>query len=443
MNKFAFLTSGTGVTVGAGAAFVAVIGVAGYVSGAFSRDEALSVSVADSALDVEVARLVEPVAPRMAGMASAPKTPSFDVVRVDGDGSAMIAGTAKAGSTVSIQVDDDVVAQVKADAGGKFASFVTLPDSTDARVLTLSSDVNEPVSERVIIAPVVATVVQAVPEIVETPIQAAVVTEDENVLVVEAIQEPTPLILVQEPAKTAKDAREIVDAVAPLIVAGPVTDQASLAENVAADVEEVKAPISEPVIDIATVEITQQMPDVAVDEPQIPVVILATDEGVRVLQSPNAPTPDAMTALLGSISYDDAGDVSLTGNAGGDFVRVYLNNRPIVTSQIAANGDWQAGLPSVDTGIYTLRVDELNEAGDVVARVETPFKREAAEVLAAASKPEKLVQAITVQPGATLWAIAKERYGSGTLYARVVEANADTIRNPDLIFPGQVFTVPD
>ncbi|WP_293449514.1 LysM peptidoglycan-binding domain-containing protein, partial [Planktotalea sp.] len=252
-----------------------------------------------------------------------------------------------------------------------------------------------------------------------------------------------PLILVQEPAKTAKDAQEIVDAVAPLIVLGPETDQARLAENVAANVEEVKAPISESVIDIATVEITQQMPDVAVDEPQIPVVILATDEGVRVLQSPNAPTPDAMTALLGSISYDDAGDVSLTGNAGGDFVRVYLNNRPIVTSQIAANGDWQAGLPSVDTGIYTLRVDELNEAGDVVARVETPFKREAAEVLAAATKPEKLVQAITVQPGATLWAIAKEQYGSGTLYTRVVEANADTIRNPDLIYPGQVFTVPD
>uniref|UniRef100_UPI0025F55AA4 Ig-like domain-containing protein n=1 Tax=Planktotalea sp. TaxID=2029877 RepID=UPI0025F55AA4 len=209
MRKFAFLTSGTGVTVGAGAAFVAVIGVAGYVSGVFSRDEALSAPVADSALDVEVARLVEPVAPRMVGMASAPKTPSFDVVRVDGDGSAMIAGTAEAGSTVSIQVDDDVVAQVKADAGGKFASFVTLPDSTDTRVLTLSSDVNEPVSERVIIAPVVATVVQSVPEIAEIPIQAAVVTEDESVLVVEAIQEPKPLILVQEPAKTAKDAQEI------------------------------------------------------------------------------------------------------------------------------------------------------------------------------------------------------------------------------------------
>lgn len=178
-------------------------------------------------------------------------------------------------------------------------------------------------------------------------------------------------------------------------------------------------------------------------EPQAPVVLLATETGIRVLQAPDAPKPDAMTALLASISYDDSGDVALTGTARGEFVRVYLDNRPIATSQIAANGDWQAGLPSIDTGIYTLRVDELNKAGDVVARVETPFKREEPEVLAAATKPETPVQAITVQPGATLWAIAQERYGNGTLYARVVAANADTIKDPNLIYPGQVFTVPD
>ena len=174
--------------------------------------------------------------------------------------------------------------------------------------------------------------------------------------------------------------------------------------------------------------------------PEAPVVLLASKEGVRVLQ---APKPDAMTALLGSISYDDAGDVALTGTASGEFVRVYLNDRAVATSQIEANGDWQAGLPAVDTGIYTLRVDELDKQGQVVARVETPFKREEPEVLAAATETEKLVQAITVQPGSTLWAIAQERYGSGTLYTRVFKANADTIKNPDLIYPGQVFRVPD
>ncbi|MGR3529772.1 MAG: LysM peptidoglycan-binding domain-containing protein, partial [Sulfitobacter sp.] len=45
--------------------------------------------------------------------------------------------------------------------------------------------------------------------------------------------------------------------------------------------------------------------------------------------------------------------------------------------------------------------------------------------------------------GATLWAIARERYGDPFLYVRVFEANRDSIRDPDLIYPGQVFDLPD
>jgi nucleoid-associated protein YgaU len=50
---------------------------------------------------------------------------------------------------------------------------------------------------------------------------------------------------------------------------------------------------------------------------------------------------------------------------------------------------------------------------------------------------------VTVQPGFTLWGIAQERYGDGVLYVQVFEANRDKIKNPDLIYPGQVFSVPD
>ena len=52
------------------------------------------------------------------------------------------------------------------------------------------------------------------------------------------------------------------------------------------------------------------------------------------------------------------------------------------------------------------------------------------------------VGAVTVQKGDTLWAISRESYGEGVLYVRVFEANRDRIRNPDLIYPGQVFEVP-
>ena len=50
---------------------------------------------------------------------------------------------------------------------------------------------------------------------------------------------------------------------------------------------------------------------------------------------------------------------------------------------------------------------------------------------------------VTVQPGFTLWAIAREKYGKGDLYVRVFEANRERIKDPDLIYPGQVFTVPE
>ena len=50
---------------------------------------------------------------------------------------------------------------------------------------------------------------------------------------------------------------------------------------------------------------------------------------------------------------------------------------------------------------------------------------------------------VTVQPGNTLWAIARERYGMGILYVRVFEANRDKIRDENLIYPGQIFELPD
>ena len=108
-------------------------------------------------------------------------------------------------------------------------------------------------------------------------------------------------------------------------------------------------------------------------------------------------------------------------------------------------------MPEVDTGVYTLRIDEVNEAGQVTSRVETPFKREEPSVLAAldpqstaqaGTAPRQNISVVTVQPGNTLWGIAKRNYGSGIMYVRVFNANRDRIRDPNLIYPGQVFSVP-
>lgn len=47
-----------------------------------------------------------------------------------------------------------------------------------------------------------------------------------------------------------------------------------------------------------------------------------------------------------------------------------------------------------------------------------------------------------VQSGDTLWAIAKKYCGNGALYPRIVDANRDKIKNPNLIYPGQKLVIP-
>ncbi|QFT80507.1 LysM domain/BON superfamily protein [Roseovarius sp. THAF27] len=175
-------------------------------------------------------------------------------------------------------------------------------------------------------------------------------------------------------------------------------------------------------------------------------VLMSDADGVRVIQpAPGDVSPEVMAVVaLDAISYSDTGAVELSGRGASDgFVRVYLDNTPVTTSRIAADGSWQSDLPEVDTGVYTLRIDEVDADGNVTSRVETPFKREDEALLADATQAGKLVQAVTVQPGYTLWGISRRNYGEGIEYVRIFEANRDRIRDPDLIYPGQVFTIPD
>ena len=48
----------------------------------------------------------------------------------------------------------------------------------------------------------------------------------------------------------------------------------------------------------------------------------------------------------------------------------------------------------------------------------------------------------TVQKGDSLWAIAAKYYGKGSEYTKIYNANTDKISNPNLIYPGQVLTLP-
>jgi nucleoid-associated protein YgaU len=51
-------------------------------------------------------------------------------------------------------------------------------------------------------------------------------------------------------------------------------------------------------------------------------------------------------------------------------------------------------------------------------------------------------KSLIVRPGNSLWRIARQSYGAGDHYTIIYSANRDRIGDPDLIYPGQVFTLP-
>lgn len=58
----------------------------------------------------------------------------------------------------------------------------------------------------------------------------------------------------------------------------------------------------------------------------------------------------------------------------------------------------------------------------------------------AESAPE--VKSYTVEKGDCLWHIAKKLYGDGSKYTVILDANKDKIKNPNLIYPGQILIIP-
>ena len=61
----------------------------------------------------------------------------------------------------------------------------------------------------------------------------------------------------------------------------------------------------------------------------------------------------------------------------------------------------------------------------------------------ACTAPAPSGQQYTVVKGDSLSKIAKRVYGDAQQWRKIYEANRDQIKNPDLIYPGQTFTIPD
>lgn len=174
-----------------------------------------------------------------------------------------------------------------------------------------------------------------------------------------------------------------------------------------------------------------------------PVAVLMSRDGQgldRLLQGKEL--AEGLTAgqklTLDILNYDAKGQVDFSGKGLPDGeIRAYINNRLVGIAKVNPDGSWQL-VPNkkIDTGLYNLRIDQVDLDGKVISRLETPFS------MASFERPAAGEGLVVVQPGNSLWRIARRLYGKGVRYTMIFVANQDQIKDPSLIYPGQIFIVP-
>lgn len=286
--------------------------------------------------------------------AASGRAPSFDIVRVEPDGSAVVAGFADPEASIEILLEGSPIATTQADADGNFVAFFDADPSAAPVALSMK-----------------ATGADA---------------EDRH-------SEEVVMLLPNAEAATGETGS---GAGAPEVAATAIVRRDSVEVISSLDAEE----------------------------------FIAADQ-----------------VTLASISYTPQGQIELSGAGPVEgALRVYVNNDLVAEGAIGKNGRWLARLDDIAAGLHRLRIDQVHADGRVASRVETPFQRDLPT--GPRPRPGETLPGhapgilATVQPGGTLWTLSRVHYGSGVHFSLIFTANRELIRDPNLIYPGQVLTIP-
>ncbi len=449
--------------------------------------------------------------------AAGTKRPTFDIVRIEEDGSAVIAGRSAPGAKVEMLLGDRVLGETTADARGEWVFVPSGPLPAGSHQLSVRA--LPPTGERKMAALSTQTVVLTVPEKGGKPL--IVISEPSKPSRV--LQKPAPE---KTPEKTAAASPAPEKAPrAPASSPAPQTEKKTAAKKPPAPAP---APQTEKKTAAASpaVQRTQEKKTAAASPPPAEKPRRAGKAPEAAPQTParpaRAPARPGRRLALETVDYDENGDIFFTGRAAaGQTLRLYADNRHLGDATAGPDGKWAwRGRTKIAPGVHTLRVDRLKANGRVAERIELPFMRAEAEKVAAlkaartrkppapaasgekepkppaataagkpAGKPGEKAGAsdflaaarreaatqtqpaapapsaapspadarrqetpaaapppgpgrVVIQPGNNLWNIARVIYGKGVRYTAIYEANREQIRNPDLIYPGQVFTTP-
>ncbi|MEM7210326.1 MAG: LysM peptidoglycan-binding domain-containing protein [Pseudomonadota bacterium] len=361
--------------------------------------------------------------------------PTFDVVRVERDGQTVIAGRAKPDERVEVLLDGEIVGEAIADRSGQFVAVIFANLTDDAQKLELRS-----------IVPVVtepeASTASSVDESRASGADHSIALEEqpdpgtqtalsdqapETSTSVQGLADPSAGegIALQMPSQTTPVGDVVRGSVTAALGSGGTAPSASTAPEGPTPETRQQYAVSSPVIILPSSD-----PEAA------PTLVQPQRETLALLQ----PAERAVVGVvLDSVTYDESGAVILSGRGVVErVIRIYANGEAAGTARVDPDGRWVWATETArPEDIKLFRMDELGPEGSVTSRVETPFTY--------SRFAPKLVQdrRVVIQRGDALWRIAEQFYGEGIRYSMIYGANTELIRDPDLIYPGQIFTIPE
>lgn len=411
-----------------------------------------TVAATDTTADDPVAAAAAPetaaetAAPAPADPVPTP-APRIDTWRVAADGEAVVSGSAAPGATVDVVVDEVTVASGKATASGEFAILFSLPANPRPSLMWLSMTL--PGQPAVASAELVALGPIAGPEPDQAP--TATAPDGTEVAAAEDPAAPPALLLSQEGAVVLQDpaaAEPVAEgpggpAVSVMIdtisytpdgavqIGGRGTGGAALRLYLD-NVEQRSLRVSQAGTWLTTLPDTPPgIYTLRVDQ------LDATGKVTSRFETPfKRETLEALAAVAQAETPAPAAQDAAAAPT--EAPAQPAPAEPAAAADLASAGPAAVAPGAEDAAQPEVAPADLASAAPAPAAPEAPAAPQPDSVAAAAAPVT-----VTVQPGFTLWGIAQERYGKGVLYIQVFEANRDKIKNPDLIYPGQVFSVPD
>ncbi len=201
-----------------------------------------------------------------------------------------------------------------------------------------------------------------------------------------------------------------------------------------------------PAADVVVVSVPAREEDRFLERQESGVVaVLSPKDGKgasRILQKPGSAAFSEVgdSLALDTIDYGAGQGAIVSGRSLPRVeVRLYIDEQFMGAQKADDHGRWTISLhgDNLTPGDHIMRVDQTINDGNVRLRIEQPFS------LGEPIDPRLAENGVIVQPGNTLWSIARQLYGSGVRYTVIFKENSEQITDPDLIYPGQIFKVPN